>query len=122
MDRITGFFDVRLNALVAAGVAQDRLILDPGMGFFLGTDPETSLTVLGRLPELADTYGLPILVSVSRKSFLKAVPGGAEAGAAVEMFAIRQGADYIRTHAPAPLRQALKVLEELDESAQGEVP
>jgi dihydropteroate synthase type 2 len=121
-ERITRFFDVRLNALAAAGVARERLILDPGMGFFLGTNPETSLAVLGRLPELADAFGLPLLVSVSRKSFLKGLarPGTAgDISAAVEMFAVRQGADYIRTHAPAPLTEALKVLEEMQETDSG---
>lgn len=121
-ERITRFFDVRLNALAAAGVARERLILDPGMGFFLGTNPETSLAVLGRLPELADAFGLPLLVSVSRKSFLKGLarPGAAgDISAAVEMFAVRQGADYIRTHAPAPLTEALKVLEEMQETDSG---
>jgi dihydropteroate synthase type 2 len=117
MERVLAFFDARLNALAAAGIASERLILDPGMGFFLSSDPETSLTVLGRLPELADAFGLPVLISVSRKSFLKAVPGGADAGAAVETFAVRQGADYIRTHAPAPLREGLKMLEELPKEA-----
>ena len=115
-DRILSFFDKRLAALTSAGIAADRLILDSGMGFFLSTNPETSLTVLGRLPELADAFGLPLLVSVSRKSFLKALarPDGPEDGSvAAEMFAVAQGADYIRTHAPAPLRDGLKVLEEL---------
>ncbi len=86
------------------------------MGFFLSTNPETSLTVLGRLPELADAFGLPLLISVSRKSFLKALarPGSEDAGVAVEMFAVRQGAGYIRTHAPAPLLEGVKVLESLE--------
>jgi dihydropteroate synthase type 2 len=115
LDRIVTFFEQRLNLLVAAGIAQDRLILDPGMGFFLGTDPQTSLTVLGRLPELADAFGLPLLVSVSRKSFLKALsPEGEDASLAAEMFAVRQGAAYIRTHAPLALQEGLKLLEELE--------
>jgi dihydropteroate synthase type 2 len=88
------------------------------MGFFLSSNPQTSLTVLGRLPELAAAFGLPLLVSVSRKSFLKALarPGQepADAGVAAEMFAVAQGADFIRTHAPAPLRDGLKVLESLE--------
>lgn len=124
-DRILRFFDTRLNALAAAGVARERLILDPGMGFFLGTNPETSLAVLGRLPDLADAFGLPLLVSVSRKSFLKGLarPGEeADISAAVEVFAVHQGADYIRTHAPAPLLETLKVLEELPEQDSGTVP
>jgi dihydropteroate synthase type 2 len=112
MDRLFRFFDARLAALEAAGIARDRLILDPGMGFFLGSDPETSFTVLRRLPALKTRYGLPILVSVSRKSFLRTVIGrsAAEAGPAslaAELYAVRQGADYIRTHAPGPLKDAL---------------
>jgi len=117
MDRILAFFEQRLTALTGAGIARDRLILDPGMGFFLGTNPQTSLTVLERLPELAGAFDLPVLVSVSRKSFLKALPGSRdEAGVAAELFAVTQGADFIRTHAPGPLREGLKVLEDLDNS------
>jgi len=111
MDRLFRFFDARLAALEAAGIARDRLILDPGMGFFLGTDPQTSLTVLRHLPSLKARFALPLLVSVSRKSFLRRLTGRDAAGSAAatlaaELFAIRQGADYIRTHAPGPLRDA----------------
>jgi dihydropteroate synthase type 2 len=119
MDRITAFFDARLAALESAGIARQRLILDPGMGFFLGTNPQTSLTVLDRLPELKTRYGLPVLVSVSRKSFLRALVDNDETwlesmGAATEALAVHQGgADYIRTHAPAALRNGLKGLENL---------
>ena len=122
-DRVTHFFDERIAMLQKAGVARDRLILDPGMGQFLGTDPENSLILLRRLPELRARYGLPLLVSVSRKGFLRKLVGrpADEAGAgrlhgetlAAEMFAHRQGADYIRTHAPSPLSDALKVLKAL---------
>jgi dihydropteroate synthase type 2 len=112
MDRIARFFDSRLAQLERAGVARARLILDPGMGFFLGTNPHTSLTVLRRLAELKARFALPILVSVSRKSFLRRLTGRDVAGSAAvslaaELFAIRQGADYIRTHAPGALRDAL---------------
>jgi dihydropteroate synthase type 2 len=112
LDRIARFFDARLAALQAAGIARGRLVLDPGMGFFLGTDPQTSLAVLRGLAGLKARFGLPLLVSVSRKSFLRRLTGrtAADAGAAslaAELFAIRQGADYIRTHAPGPLRDAL---------------
>ena len=120
-DRITAFFDSRIAALTKAGVAPGRLILDPGMGQFLGTDPENSLIVLRRLPELKARYGLPLLVSLSRKGFLRKLTGRpvAEAGAAslaAELFAEAQGADYIRTHAPGPLRDGLKVLKTIGKS------
>ena len=119
-DRITAFFDSRIQALTKAGIAPGRLILDPGMGQFLGTDPENSLIVLRRLPELKARFGLPLLVSLSRKGFLRKLVNRpvTEAGAArlhgetlaAELFAQGQGADYIRTHAPGPLRDGAKVL------------
>ena len=118
-DRILVFFEKRLTALTAAGIAPERLILDPGMGFFLSANPKASLTVLERLPDLAEAFGLPLLVSVSRKSFLKALaPQGSDEdpSAAAEMFAVAQGADYIRTHAPAPLADGLKLMESLGET------
>ncbi|HXS08144.1 MAG TPA: dihydropteroate synthase [Rhizomicrobium sp.] len=113
--RAVSFFEQRITALTEAGIARERLILDPGMGFFVGSDPENSLTLLRRLPELKRRFGLPLLVSVSRKSFLRKLVGRApgEAGAAslaAELFAGANGADYIRTHAPGPLRDGLKVL------------
>ncbi len=120
MDRITRFFDSRLAALEAAGVSRSRLILDPGMGFFLGSEPEASFTVLRRLHELRRRFALPLLVSVSRKSFLRRLTGrSAEASGpvslAAELYAVRQGADYIRTHAPGPLRDALLLAKTLGE-------
>ena len=122
--RVTTFFEARIAALVKAGIARDRLILDPGMGFFLGANPQASLTMLRRLAELKAAFGLPVLVSVSRKSFLRALVGRppAAAGAAslaAELFAARQGADYIRTHDPAALKDALAVGKALDGRVSG---
>jgi dihydropteroate synthase type 2 len=117
-DRVTDFFDARLKALTDAGIARDRLILDPGMGQFLGTNPQHSLILLRRLPELRARYGLPLLVSVSRKGFLRKLVNRptAEAGAAslaAELFTAAQGVDYIRTHAPGALADGLKVMKTL---------
>jgi dihydropteroate synthase type 2 len=115
-DRVIAFFEQRVMALTDAGIAQERLILDPGMGFFVGSDPENSLTLLRRLPELKARFGLPLLVSVSRKSFLRKLVGHSDAASlpvlaaslTAELFAAAQGADYLRTHAPGPLAAALK--------------
>jgi dihydropteroate synthase type 2 len=117
-DRVVSFFEGRLDALVRAGVARERLILDPGMGFFVGSDPENSLVLLRRIPELKAHFGLPVLISVSRKSFLRILAGNADplsphvaaASLTAELFAEANGADYIRTHAPGPLRAGLKLL------------
>jgi dihydropteroate synthase type 2 len=118
-ERVQRFFTERIAALTRAGIGRDRLILDPGMGFFLGANPEASFTVLRRLADLKDLFGLPILVSVSRKSFLRALTGrgpreAGPASLAAELFAIRQGADYVRTHDPAALKDALTVAKALD--------
>ncbi len=112
--RILRFFEARIAALETAGIVRNRLILDPGMGFFLGSEPLVSFEVLNRLPELKREFDLPLLVSVSRKSFLRKTTGraAAEAGPATlaaELFAVFQGADYIRTHDPAALSDGLAV-------------
>jgi dihydropteroate synthase type 2 len=114
-DHAVQFFERRLAALTGAGIARERLILDPGMGFFVGSDPENSLTLLRRLPDLKARFGLPLLVSVSRKSFLRKLVGQSDplsiavlgAGLAAELYAAIQGADYLRTHAPGALKAAL---------------
>lgn len=115
MPRIGAFFERRIAALEAAGIARSRLILDPGMGFFLSSDPQTSFTVLRKLPDLTSRFGLPVLISVSRKSFLRKMTdrSAAEAGPAslaAELLALQKGAQFIRTHAPAQLKDGISVL------------
>jgi dihydropteroate synthase type 2 len=114
--RLTAFFATRIAALEAGGIARERLILDPGMGFFLGNDPASSFTVLAGLRRLGRAFALPVMVSVSRKSFLAAATGREaplERGAATlaaELYAAANGADFIRTHNPAALRDGLSVM------------
>jgi dihydropteroate synthase type 2 len=114
LERIETFFEARLAALERARVARERMILDPGMGFFLGSSNELSLVVLRNLARMKARFGLPILVSVSRKSFLQRLvkrpaAGTGPATLAAELFAAEQGIDYIRTHEAGPLREALIV-------------
>jgi dihydropteroate synthase type 2 len=113
---IVRFFDERLSALEAAGIGRDRIVIDPGLGYFLGSNPEPSLLVLARIWELRSRFGVPVLVSPSRKSFLRAVTGRniPEVGAATlaaELHAACQGVDYIRTHDVAATHDALTVLD-----------
>ena len=117
-DHILGFFEQRLSAFDKAGIARDRLVLDPGMGFFLGNRAETSMAVLAGLDRLKQAFALPVLVCVSRKSFLRApanIPV-AESGPitlAAEMLAVQQGVDYIRTHDARQLAHALSLASQL---------
>lgn len=117
-DSVTRFFERRIATLAGNGIDRDRLILDPGMGFFLGTNAEASLAVLKRTGELRQRLELPIMISVSRKSFLRKITGRSieqigPATLAAELFAAQQGADYIRTHDVSALRDALKVTDQL---------
>lgn len=121
-NRLFRFFDQRIEALVRAGVGRERLILDPGMGFFLGDDPECSLTVLRQIGRLKSVYELPTLISVSRKSFVRRLAGvepsqSGPATLAAELFAASRGADYIRTHDPHALRTALAIKAALGEDS-----
>ncbi len=123
--RIADFFERRVAALERAGVARERIVLDPGMGLFLGSHREASFSVLRRIGELKRAFGLPVLVSVSRKSFLRRLVGRevAEIGPATmaaELYAVRQGADYIRTHDPKALKDALLVTETLETTRNAE--
>jgi dihydropteroate synthase type 2 len=113
---IDRFFEERLAALVAAGVDRSRLVIDPGLGYFLGSGPGPSLTVLVGIGHLRARFGLPVLVSPSRKSFLRQLTGRnvkqvGSASLAAELFAVWQGVNYVRTHDVAALGDALTVLD-----------
>lgn len=121
LESIDRFFEERLATLVRAGIAEDRLIVDPGMGFFLGSNAEASIAALKRIEALEARFARPVFISVSRKSFLRTLTGSdvAEIGAATlaaELYAIQRGASYIRTHDPRALRDARTILEALDSS------
>ncbi len=114
LERVVGFFERRLAALEAGGVARVRCVLDPGMGLFLGTGAEPSIAVLRGLPTLRRRFGLPVLVGISRKSVVgilsgRAVDDRGAATLAAELYASRQGVDWIRTHDVRALRDALAV-------------
>jgi dihydropteroate synthase type 2 len=126
VDEILAFFEARITGLAAAGIDRRRLILDPGMGFFLSPRPEASLAVLRGLERIA-ALGLPVCVSMSRKSFIGSVLGGEGpqrpvdqrvAGTlATEIWAAQHGAAYIRTHDVRGLHDALAMLTAIERAA-----
>ncbi len=123
--RVVAFFERRLAELEAAGIARERLILDPGMGLFLGSAPGASTTMLRNLDRLA-ALGRPLCVSTTRKSFvgqLLAEEGRerrvGERGAgtlASELWAFAAGVQFIRTHDVRALRDAVTVWRAIAES------
>lgn len=99
--------------LAQAGIARERLILDPGIGF--GKTPEQLLELLRRIDELA-AAGYPLFVGHSRKSFLKAFTGGKPelrdaATLAVSLVLARRKVDYLRVHDVAAHTAALAAAE-----------
>ncbi|HEY1013698.1 MAG TPA: dihydropteroate synthase [Herpetosiphonaceae bacterium] len=89
------------------GIARERIIIDPGIGF--GKTPDHNIALLRRLRELG-SLGLPLLVGTSRKSFIGlatgAAPGERVFGtAATVSHAISQGADIVRVHDVAAMAQ-----------------
>ncbi len=118
VENIDEFFEDRIQALVRAGISRERLILDPGMGFFLGSNPEASITALNHLSYWKEKFQLPLLVSVSRKSFLgvitnRPVDQRGPSTLSAELYAALQGVDFIRTHDTAALHDALLIQESL---------
>ena len=111
MKTIHVFFEERLEEALKAGIKKEQIILDPGLGHFVSSDPKYSFEILERLEELQD-FDCPILISPSRKSFtagLKNLPPEQRLAntLAATKLAITHGASIIRTHDVAETKQLL---------------
>jgi dihydropteroate synthase len=111
VDEVKAFLAERVETAVAAGVEEERIWVDPGIGF--GKALEHNLELLRRLGELRD-LGRPILVGTSRKSFIGKVDGsGADrrigGTIASSVLAVAAGADVLRVHDVAEAAQATRV-------------
>ena len=108
---VTAFFARSLEIAERAGIARDKIVLDPGIGF--GKTPEQSIACIARLAEFK-RFGLPLLVGASRKRFINAVTpsspderlGGSIAS---HLEAVANGASIVRAHDVAETVQALRV-------------
>jgi dihydropteroate synthase len=110
---VASFLEERLGAAMAAGIPEDRICLDPGIGF--GKTVEHNLELLARMGELV-AIGRPILVGASRKRFLgrilgdqEAVTGPVAAGVAINVLAYERGASLFRVHDVRENAEALAV-------------
>jgi dihydropteroate synthase len=105
------FLSERVEAAVAAGVAEERIWLDPGIGF--GKTAEHNLELLRRLSELR-RLGRPLVVGASRKSFIGKLDGsgaGERLGGTIasSVLAAAEGADVLRVHDVAEMAEAMTV-------------
>ena len=109
---VRAFLQARVRACLAAGIAEERIVLDPGFGF--GKTLAHNLTLLRRLEALR-IEGLPILAGLSRKSMIGALTGQraeerVHGSVAAALIAAQNGAQILRVHDVAATLDALKVL------------
>ena len=105
------FLGERVDALLAAGVRRERLLLDPGFGF--GKTLEQNLAMMRALDRFIAT-GYPQLIGVSRKSMIGAITGKPTServagSVAAAMLGVELGARIVRVHDVAPTRDAIAV-------------
>jgi dihydropteroate synthase len=119
VDEVRAFLEERMAYAVSAGVREQRIMLDPGIGF--GKTLAHNLALLARLDELA-SLGRPLVVGTSRKSFIGRILADAagqaepvpaaerlEGTIATNVLAYERGASVFRVHDLAPVRAALTV-------------
>jgi dihydropteroate synthase len=120
VDDVSAYLVARLEAARAAGLTDDELCVDPGIGF--GKRAEHNLALLARLPELVARVGVPVLVGPSRKAFLGAVLAAASGGEVpppssrddatlgAAVWALDHGARVVRVHDVRPVVDAARLL------------
>jgi dihydropteroate synthase len=111
VDEVEGFFGKALERAAAAGIRKDRIVLDPGIGF--GKTLKQNLVILARLEEIVG-LGFPVLLGVSRKSFIgKLVPSEPgerlPATIAANIIGALAGVSILRVHDVSAHVQALKI-------------
>jgi len=115
---VEDFLAGRLDAAVTAGIARERIVVDPGIGF--GKTLRHNLQLLAALDELV-ALGVPVLVGLSRKSMIGTLTGrdvGPRlAGSLSAMLAaVMRGAHIVRVHDVAESRDALRVWQAIDDA------
>jgi dihydropteroate synthase len=111
VEEVGDFLAARMAAAIAAGIEEERIWLDPGIGF--GKTAAHNMELLRRLGELA-RLGRPLVIGTSRKSFIGRVdgsPADARLGGTIasSVLAAAEGAAVLRVHDVAEMRQALTV-------------
>ena len=111
VSEVKAFLEERLGFAASQGIPEERVWLDPGIGF--GKTVEHNLELLRRLEEIV-AIGRPVVIGTSRKSFLGKLTGRSElerlpGTVATNVIAYERGASVFRVHEVAPVLDALRV-------------
>lgn len=118
VDDVKAFFAERIEFALGEGIAEERVWIDPGIGF--GKTVHHNLELVSRLGELRD-LGRPVVVGTSRKRFIGSLTGREVddrlgGTIATNVLALSAGADVLRVHDVAEVRQAIRVAETILEA------
>lgn len=113
VSEITEFFEDRISDAERAGISPRKIMIDPGIGF--GKTLEHNIEIIARLKEFR-SLGKPIVIGVSRKSFIGKLTGlppdqRLEGSIAAAVLAVREGAQVVRVHDVPETVNALKVVD-----------
>ena len=113
---IYDFFEEKIKFLRRAGINHNSIILDPGIGF--GKNLKHNITLIKNI-SIYHSLGLPILLGISRKKFIKELSGDNDSslrtGGTISssIFAMMQGIQLLRVHDVNEVKQSIKVFKEL---------
>jgi dihydropteroate synthase len=115
------FLEQRMQAAVACGVPQEKVLLDPGIGF--GKTTEHNLVLLRHI-DVMRSLGRPLLVGTSRKRFIGTITGQSEPSrrlygtAATVAWSVARGADIVRVHDVAPMAQVVRMIQAISSAGR----
>jgi len=112
VDDVSAFFEQRIEACIQAGIQSSSIILDPGIGF--GKCLEDNLALIRGITRFKQTFDMPVLLGVSRKSFLGQLTSSPVSDREIETavagsMAIVYGADILRVHDVVAQKRAIQV-------------
>jgi len=112
VQEVSDFFTQRIEACLQAGIQASAIVLDPGIGF--GKRLEDNLTLIQSIPYFKSTFAMPVLLGVSRKSFLGQLTDSPTSDREIETavaggIGIAYGADILRVHDVQTQRRAMQV-------------
>lgn len=119
VQKIYSFFAERIDYATSKGIHREQIILDPGMGAFLSSDPQKSFEVIAKLSEFKKLH-LPLLIGPSRKSYLRVVSDPENpknrliASVTAALLCAQNGADIVRVHDVTETREVFETWKETE--------